>query len=386
MALLYGLLWRLLLLLVHVNRALVSWLRVWLRNWKDRLWERAMESLQLPVALAGFPDHQKKLNHNPDGNTDPVTGNHTVGRRSRWISDGQSMEKLPVHIGLLVAEEEPSYTDIANLVVWCMAVGISYVSVYDNHGIFRKNNSRLLEEIVRQQQDLLGTDGSIHNVEFLNKGSGNHQHQVVSCRSTVKVLSPEDGKQSIVQAAQRLCRAVENKERTSKDISVSMLDILLRESKNLPDPELVLKFGPVDSTLGFLPWHIRLTEFISLPSHKKVSYEDLLGALQRDLLVTLVLGQVLSLLICAISLISKYLADDFHAHTPVFQGFLNYILLFLVYTTTLAVRQGEGNLLAMLKQRWWKYMILGLIDIEANYLVLKAYQYTTLSSVQVSTE
>ena len=29
-------------------------------------------------------------------------------------------------------------------------------------------------------------------------------------------------------------------------------------------------------------------------------------------------------------------------------------------------------------------MILGLIDIEANYLVLKAYQYTTLSSVQVS--
>lgn len=134
MALLYGLLWRLLLLLVHVNRALVSWLRVWLRHWKDRLWERVLASLQLPVALAGFPDHQKKLNNNPDANTDPVTGNHTVGLRSRWISDGQSMEKLPVHIGLLVAEEEPSYTDIANLVVWCMAVGISYVSIYDNHG------------------------------------------------------------------------------------------------------------------------------------------------------------------------------------------------------------------------------------------------------------
>ncbi|XP_060907342.1 solute carrier family 35 member F1 [Labrus mixtus] len=105
--------------------------------------------------------------------------------------------------------------------------------------------------------------------------------------------------------------------------------------------------------------------------------------LSRELLVTLALGQVLSLLICVIGLTSKYLADDFHAHTPVFQSFLNYILLFLVYTTTLAVRQGEGNLLAILKQRWWKYMILGLIDIEANYLVLKAYQYTTLSSVQL---
>ncbi|KAG7509426.1 solute carrier family 35 member F1 [Solea senegalensis] len=46
-------------------------------------------------------------------------------------------------------------------------------------------------------------------------------------------------------------------------------------------------------------------------------------------------------------------------------------------------QSGEENLLAILKQRWWKYMILGLIDIEANYLVLKAYQYTTLSSVQL---
>ncbi len=44
---------------------------------------------------------------------------------------------------------------------------------------------------------------------------------------------------------------------------------------------------------------------------------------------------------------------------------------------------GEENLLAILKRRWWKYMILGLIDIEANYLVIKAYQYTTLASVQV---
>lgn len=239
-----------------------------------------MAALLLPLALAGFPDHQRKLNHNTDSNVNPVTGNRSASRRSRWLSDGRSLDKLPVHIGLLIAEEEPSYTDIANLVVWCMAVGISYVSVYDNHGIFQKNN-RMLEEIVRQQQDLLGLDGSKTNVEFLSNGSDKHQHHVVSCRPTVKVLSPEDGKQSIVRAAQQLCRSVENKERSSKDISVSMLDILLRESKNIPDPELVVKFGPVDSTLGFLPWHIRLTEFISLPSHRNVSYEDLFGALQQ---------------------------------------------------------------------------------------------------------
>ncbi|XP_016152484.1 PREDICTED: solute carrier family 35 member F1 [Ficedula albicollis] len=107
------------------------------------------------------------------------------------------------------------------------------------------------------------------------------------------------------------------------------------------------------------------------------------GLWAPDLLLSVALGQVLSLLICGIGLTSKYLSEDFHANTPVFQSFLNYILLFLVYTTTLAVRQGEENLLAILKRRWWKYMILGIIDIEANYLVVKAYQYTTLTSVQL---
>lgn len=46
----------------------------------------------------------------------------------------------------------------------------------------------------------------------------------------MRVLSPDDGKQSIVHVAQQLCRSVENKERSFKDINVSMLDLLLRGS------------------------------------------------------------------------------------------------------------------------------------------------------------
>uniref|UniRef100_A0A3P9KFM3 ditrans,polycis-polyprenyl diphosphate synthase [(2E,6E)-farnesyldiphosphate specific] n=1 Tax=Oryzias latipes TaxID=8090 RepID=A0A3P9KFM3_ORYLA len=275
MALLYGLLWRLLLAVLRVKRALMSWLRGRLRNRGGSLWERMAAALLLPAALP--TDSQKKLERSPVSGSRADTGS----RRAQWLADGKALEKLPVHVGLMVAEEEPSFTDIANLVVWCMAVGVSYVSVYDHHGIFQKNNSRLQEEIMRQQQNLLGLDGSKYNVEVLSNGGDEHQHCVVSCRPTVKVLSPEDGKHSIVQAARKLCHAVENKERSSRDINVSMLDVMLRESKNIPDPELVVKFGPVNSTLGFLPWHIRLTEFVSVPSHRNVLYEDLYGALQR---------------------------------------------------------------------------------------------------------
>ncbi|XP_061424805.1 solute carrier family 35 member F1-like [Lethenteron reissneri] len=43
----------------------------------------------------------------------------------------------------------------------------------------------------------------------------------------------------------------------------------------------------------------------------------------------------------------------------------------------------DGNLLDVLRARGWKYALLALVDVEANYLVVKAYQYTTLTSVQL---
>ncbi|TSP57600.1 Dehydrodolichyl diphosphate synthase complex subunit nus1 [Bagarius yarrelli] len=253
MAIVYDLVWRVLHLLLQLQRAAVSAF-AWKRNWL--LWRRAAAAVLLPLAL-GFAN-QKKLG---------AAAGKRPSRRYRVLTDGKALEKLPLHVGLLVAEEEVQYTDIANVVVWCMALGISYVSVYDNEGVFRRNNSRLMEEIVKQQKELLGSESCKYSSEFLNNGADAQEQ--------------DDGKLSIVRAAQQLCKSVEQKESTPKDITVSVLDFTLRESKNLPDPELVLKFGTVDSTLGFLPWHIRLTEFISFPSHKDVSYDDFLCALRR---------------------------------------------------------------------------------------------------------
>ncbi|VTJ75981.1 Hypothetical predicted protein, partial [Marmota monax] len=115
----------------------------------------------------------------------------------RWRLDGRSLEKLPVHMGLVITaeEQEPSFSDIASIVVWCMAVGISYISVYDHQGIFKRNNSRLMDEILKQQQELLGLDCSKYSPGFAN--SNDKDDQVLNCHLAVKVLSPEDGKADI---------------------------------------------------------------------------------------------------------------------------------------------------------------------------------------------
>ncbi|XP_041044799.1 dehydrodolichyl diphosphate synthase complex subunit nus1 [Carcharodon carcharias] len=252
---LFELVWRVLHTVLSLHRTLSAWFRNGMWAWKR--WN--------PASLAfGFQNAKNK----------------GKSRRARWRSDGRSLKKLPLHLGLVVTEEESSYADIANLVVWCMAVGISYVSVYDNQGIFKRNNSRLMEEILKQQQELLGLDCSKYSTDVLNS----HQkvEQVLSCPTTVKVLSPDDGKADIVKAAKKYCQLVAQQQRRSTDLNVNIMDSLLRENAfGLPDPDLVLKFGPVESTLGFLPWHIRLTEIISLPSHINLSYERFISALQQ---------------------------------------------------------------------------------------------------------
>lgn len=44
---------------------------------------------------------------------------------------------------------------------------------------------------------------------------------------------------------------------------------------------------------------------------------------------------------------------------------------------------GDRNILQILKTKWWIYLLMGLADVEANYTVVKAYQFTTLTSIQV---
>lgn len=89
---------------------------------------------------------------------------------------------------------------------------------------------------------------------------------------------------------------------------------------------------------------------------------------------TLLLGQLLSFLIAIMGCCSELLANN-GVDLPTFQGFLNYVLLALVY--------GGQMVLARLRpcQDLWKYALLAFLDVEANFLLVKAYQFTSITSV-----
>ena len=49
-------------------------------------------------------------------------------------ADARDLKKVPTHLGLILCEEQISLPDIANAVVWSIALGVSYFSIYDING------------------------------------------------------------------------------------------------------------------------------------------------------------------------------------------------------------------------------------------------------------
>ncbi|XP_030508219.2 uncharacterized protein LOC115722968 [Cannabis sativa] len=96
----------------------------------------------------------------------------------------------------------------------------------------------------------------------------------------------------------------------------------------------------------------------------------------KKTLIGLGLGQFLSLLITSTGFSSSELSKK-GIDAPTSQSFLNYVLLAIVYGSIMLYRRQP------LKSKWYYYLLLGLVDVEANFLVVKAYQYTAITSVML---
>ncbi|GMT28789.1 hypothetical protein PFISCL1PPCAC_20086, partial [Pristionchus fissidentatus] len=97
---------------------------------------------------------------------------------------------------------------------------------------------------------------------------------------------------------------------------------------------------------------------------------------------SLILGQMLSLCLVGTGVSSQYLSME-GINTPAAQSFCNYFLLCFVYGTSLSCKGGEDGLISVIRRRGWKYFLLALVDVEANFMIVYAYQYTNLTSVQL---
>ncbi|PAN19259.1 hypothetical protein PAHAL_3G259300 [Panicum hallii] len=92
------------------------------------------------------------------------------------------------------------------------------------------------------------------------------------------------------------------------------------------------------------------------------------------LLLVLLLGQLVAFSMAASSFTSSLIAN-LGVDAPLTQSFFAYLLLTLVYVPIVLRRRQK------LQIAWYRYLALAFIDVQGNYLVVKAYQYSYITSV-----
>ncbi|KAL7309637.1 hypothetical protein PS15m_010496 [Mucor circinelloides] len=97
----------------------------------------------------------------------------------------------------------------------------------------------------------------------------------------------------------------------------------------------------------------------------------------------LVLGQLLSLCITGTNVTTTKLGMSYNFAAPTTQTFLVYASLAIVYNSYAIYKRGIRGWLLQFWRRGIYYFILGAIDVEGNYFVVKAYQYTSLLSAML---
>lgn len=91
------------------------------------------------------------------------------------------------------------------------------------------------------------------------------------------------------------------------------------------------------------------------------------------------MGQILSLCITSTNTLTTYLSEGGNS-MPAFQSLFNYVLLLLIFMPYTIYKTGFKAYLRLMLKEGWKYFILSFLDVQGNYFIVKAYQYTNMLS------
>lgn len=99
----------------------------------------------------------------------------------------------------------------------------------------------------------------------------------------------------------------------------------------------------------------------------------------RPFVISLIAGQVVSLCITCTNVTTTELVSRGWTLSTT-QGIFLYFMIFIIYTPYTIYQYGFKGWGNVLLRDGWKYIILAACDVEGNFLVVKAYQYTDLLS------
>lgn len=218
------------------------------------------------------------------------------------------LTKIPVHLAVILGTETPDFRALSKIIFWCLSAGIKNISFYDHQGNLRliwyfklssvslcfwlhfnptnfmwnffwisgilvSNNHKIYDHLSRWRNDNDKISWNTNNHDIC--GSQVIYKNGMFKYLTVNFLSPRECKLKIAE----LCRSMASDDNLQPDrIDINQLNAKFASIVN-PDPDAAIYFGKVCSTYGFLPWHIRLTEFFPIESQRTMTVYSFLGTL-----------------------------------------------------------------------------------------------------------
>jgi len=206
----------------------------------------------------------------------------------------KQLEKLPKHLAVLLNADTEKDVDVKNLtdlVLWALNSGVEFISFYDYKGIVKYELSSSFHKTIKQRSTGDEKENIVWGPDFQNPSLGDikfpHRNGFIK-HIVVNLYSSDDGHVKFNQLlTQELCKdnveSAETATPVSEKITVDYIDEKLSKIYgHLPDPDLAMYFGSACCTMGFMPWQIRLTEFIQVSNKlKNLSIEKYLRVLYK---------------------------------------------------------------------------------------------------------
>jgi len=189
------------------------------------------------------------------------------------------LKKLPSHLGIVIKEDKISFKDLSNIINWSLCQGIHHVSIYDHLGYVKLSGKTLYHEATVQKDIYLKKRSQNFNLIF-SDGKSSFPYNIIiknghtTANLYVYLLDRKSGKQCIVDAAKNFCKEVTHNPDSLQNFHAKEFESYLTDLIDIPDPQLIIKFGNVGGLIGYLPWHIRLSEIFSYPTHHHLQFKQ----------------------------------------------------------------------------------------------------------------
>jgi len=199
------------------------------------------------------------------------------------------------------------YNKLSEILIWSIIIGVNRVTIFDNHGSLKKNISFLQDLLIKRTEPFnhnnnnnnsnnLTTRKYIFNWLNSNSSSNNNNNKYINNKSNslldISIVTIEDGKQELINITKKYVREqLEQKQQQIQQNTIQQQQQQITQNINilnesyinqnlskpiggaLFEPEAALDFTGQYFFAGFLPWHIKLTEFIKIDYFHQFYFE-----------------------------------------------------------------------------------------------------------------